>query len=209
VSLLFVLVNRTGCFAISDQPALSADGIGTQSVFGYHLGMISVRCHPPSTIAEPSIHQVLTTFFDCLNMFIVVRRCIQERGTLGTLGQSFLQQGVLVYIITTTMNMLAIVTFFNSDLIRGVKTIGPWFAYILPSPLSCRLVLMLRRTASPTETELRIEYSHMIDEALENITEEEPESFLPSISIDDQVHPSCAWACLPRHTTTDKPTERR
>jgi hypothetical protein len=30
---------------------------------------------------------------------------------------------------------------------------------------------MLRRKASPTETELRFEYSHMIDEALETVEE--------------------------------------
>ena len=49
---------------------------------------------------------------------------------------------------------------------------------------------MLRRTASPTDTELRVEYSQMINDALEMITfelhtEETPESFVPSISTTD------------------------
>ena len=53
---------------------------------------------------------------------------------------------------------------------------------------------MLRRTASPTETELRIEYSHMINEALEMITgewhtEATSESFIPFISTDAQAQP--------------------
>jgi hypothetical protein len=47
-------------------------------------------------------------------------------------------------------------------------------------------VLMLRRKASPTETELRFEYSHMINEALEMTTEETPKNFIPSISTDVQ-----------------------
>ena len=50
---------------------------------------------------------------------------------------------------------------------------------------------MLRRSASPTETELRFEYSHMIDEAIEMVTagKETPKNFVPSISTDDQALP--------------------
>ncbi len=55
-------------------------------------------------------------------------------------------------------------------------------------------VLMLRRKASPTETELRIEYSHMVNEALEMIavelhTEETSEGFIQSISTDAEAQP--------------------
>ncbi|KAI9430245.1 hypothetical protein H4582DRAFT_1530074 [Lactarius indigo] len=176
LSLLFVVVKRTSCFAISDQPNFFLGAAGPvhganlgQSPFAYHLGMISI----------------LTALFDGLNMFIVVRHCIRERGTFGPIGQSFLKQGVLVYVITTSLNMLTIGTFFSSRLMHEAKGVGPWFAYILPSALSCRLVLMLRRKASPTETELRIEYSHMVNEALEMITvelhpEETSQDFLPS-----------------------------
>ncbi|KAH9172011.1 hypothetical protein EDB89DRAFT_1010972 [Lactarius sanguifluus] len=108
---------------------------------------------------------ILTASFDGLNMVIVFWYCIRERGTVGPIGQSFLRQG-------------------SSQLLHDYKLI-PWFAYILPSALSCRLVLMLRRIASPTETELRIEYSHMVNEALEMITvelhpEETSQDFLPS-----------------------------
>jgi hypothetical protein len=35
-------------------------------------------------------------------------------------------------------------------------------------------VLMLRRKASPTETELRVEHSHMVNEALEMVDMEWP-----------------------------------
>ncbi|KAF8261476.1 hypothetical protein EI94DRAFT_1745952, partial [Lactarius quietus] len=189
LSLLYILVKRTGCFAISDQPTVSADGTSiAQAPFGYHLG-------------------VLTTFFDCLNMFIVVRRCIRERVTLGPLGQSFLKQGILVYVIMTILNILTIGTFFSSEVMRNVKAVGPWFAYILPSALvisflssatSASLIIVAppssRVGSSPTETELRIEYSHMINEAVEMIsvgwhTQETSESFIPSISTDAQAQP--------------------
>jgi len=50
---------------------------------------------------------------------------------------------------------------------------------------------MLRRKASPTETEIRVEYSHMVNEALEMIAverhpEEVSEGFIPSTSTDAQ-----------------------
>lgn len=49
-------------------------------------------------------------------------------------------------------------------------------------------VLMLRRKASPTETEIRVEHSHLVNEALEMIAMERrpveiPEGFIPSISL--------------------------
>ena len=54
---------------------------------------------------------------------------------------------------------------------------------------------MLRRKASPTETELHVEYSHMVNEALEMISAVEgrsgdiSEGSKPSISIDAQAQP--------------------
>ncbi|KAH9032786.1 hypothetical protein EDB85DRAFT_1954172 [Lactarius pseudohatsudake] len=50
-------------------------------------------------------------------------------------------------------------------------------------------VLLLRRKASPTETTLRLEHSHMVDDALEMIAmerrpEEISEGFILSISTD-------------------------
>ena len=45
---------------------------------------------------------------------------------------------------------------------------------------------MLRRKASPTETEIRVEHSHMVNEALEMIAVERhpEEGFVPSILTD-------------------------
>ncbi len=55
---------------------------------------------------------------------------------------------------------------------------------------------MLRRKASPTETEIRVEYSHMVNEALEMIAverhpEEVSEGFIPSTSTDAQAQAAC------------------
>jgi len=182
--LLFV-IERTGCFAISDLPtfdlvpaANQAQVVGAVQVpLAYHMGMISI----------------LSTFFDCLNMFIVVLHCIQ-RGTLGPLGQSFLKQGTLVYVVMTALNALTIVTFLSSYLVEEGLGSSVWLAYILPSALSCRLVLTLRQKASPTATELRVVHSHMVNEALEMVdmewrSEKTSEGFVPATSTDSRAQP--------------------
>jgi len=51
-------------------------------------------------------------------------------------------------------------------------------------------LLMLRRKASPTETELRVEYSHVVNEALEMIAIEwRPEDDISSTSTDAHAQP--------------------
>ncbi|KAH8992552.1 hypothetical protein EDB86DRAFT_1480174 [Lactarius hatsudake] len=114
---------------------------------------------------------VLAAFFDCLNILVVLWYWVRGRDIFGPLGKSFLKQGMLVYVVMTALNAFALI------------------AYIMPSALACRLVLMLRQKASPTETKLRLEYSHMVDYALEMIAvdrcpEELSDGFTPSISTD-------------------------
>ena len=53
---------------------------------------------------------------------------------------------------------------------------------------------MLRRKASPTETQLRVEHSNMVNEALEMVdmewhSEKSSGSIIPSVSSDFQAHP--------------------
>jgi len=187
LSPLFILVNPSGCFAVSDPPSPSEllatgvsiiDGDGAIQVpIGYHMGMISV----------------LTTFFDCINMFIVILHCV-SRGALGPLGQSFLTQGLFVYVVMTVLNGVTIATYFDSSLVKQGYGSTSSFAYLLPSALACRLVLMLRRKASPTQTELRLEHSQMINEALEMIevsleSNKTSDSCIPSISLDTHTQP--------------------
>ena len=48
---------------------------------------------------------------------------------------------------------------------------------------------MLRRAASPTETEIRNENSHIVNEAFEMTTDLKPMTFKPSISMDGRAQP--------------------
>jgi len=189
LSPLFILGNPSGCFAVSEPSSASEllvaaasvlDGAGGAiriSPIGYHVGFISI----------------LTTFFDCMNMFIVILHCVSY-GALGPLGQSFLTQGLFVYVVMTVLNGLTIATYFDSSLVWNGYGSTTSIAYLLPSALACRLVLMLRRKASPTQTELRLEHSQMINEALEMVevaleSNKTSDGCIPSISLDTHTQP--------------------
>ncbi|KAH9054033.1 hypothetical protein EDB83DRAFT_1157078 [Lactarius deliciosus] len=156
---LFFFTKRNACFGISDEPDIKVlaasvlQGKAVPAPIAYHMGMISV----------------LATFFDCLNMLVVLWHWVQGRDTFGPLGKSFLKQGILVYVVMTALNALSLCSFLSSYLVRNGLAASSLFANILPSALACRLVLTLRQKASPTETKLRLEYSHMVDDALEMI----------------------------------------
>ncbi|KAH8992604.1 hypothetical protein EDB86DRAFT_1484776 [Lactarius hatsudake] len=179
LSPLFFLTKRSGCFAISDEPNITAlvtsvvQGNKIPVPIAYHVGMISI----------------LATFFDCLNMLVVLWHWVRGHGAIGPLCQSFLKQGMLVYVVMIALNTLAICAFLSSYLVHEGFASSSALACILPSTLACRLVLMLRQKASPTETELRLEHSHMINEALEmTAVERHPtkilEGFMSPISTD-------------------------
>jgi ABC-type transport system involved in multi-copper enzyme maturation permease subunit len=75
-------------------------------------------------------------------MFIVFWIFVQ-RGTLGPLGQSFLKQGLFVYVVMTVLNGVTIGTFFSTYLVQHGLASTSSFAYLLPSALACRLYVWL------------------------------------------------------------------
>ncbi|KAH8984426.1 hypothetical protein EDB92DRAFT_1886923 [Lactarius akahatsu] len=178
---LFLVTKRNGCFAISDEPNVTvpvasvSQGMRVPAPFAYQIG-------------------VLATFFDCLNILAVLWYWVRERDTFGPLGKSFLKQGMLVYVVMTVLNALSLFAFLSSYLVLHGLAASSLIAYIMPSALVIRFLsrlplLMLRQKASPTETKLRLEYSHMVDDALEMIAvdqcpEEMWEGFTVSVSTD-------------------------
>ncbi|KAN0135317.1 hypothetical protein V8E53_006882 [Lactarius tabidus] len=173
LTIVFSTINRTGCFTISELHPPPGGGSSVQAIFNYRLGAITI----------------LAVFFDCINVFLMVRRCIQQHGALGSLSQTFVKQGIVLYVVMTALNSLTLATFFATGVLQDVKGLGPWLSYILPSALSCRLVLMLRRAASPTETDFRVEHSHVINDAFEMTTDLKPMSFNSNISTGGQAQP--------------------
>ncbi|KAH8992549.1 hypothetical protein EDB86DRAFT_1479811 [Lactarius hatsudake] len=126
---LFFFTERNGCFAISDEPNITVpatsvvQGNRVPLPIDYRVGMTSV----------------LVTFFDFLNMLVVFWHWVRGRDTFGPLGKSFLKQGMLVYVVMTAMNALAICTFLSSYLVRHGLNDCSLFTFILPSALACRL----------------------------------------------------------------------
>ncbi|KAH9049969.1 hypothetical protein EDB84DRAFT_847826 [Lactarius hengduanensis] len=98
LTALFMIEERSACFATSNQPDFHV----VRAVGAYHLGTVSL----------------FSAIFDGLNMFLMIWHCFQQRGTFGPLGQSFLKQGILVYVITTALNALTIGTYFSSNLLH-------------------------------------------------------------------------------------------
>ncbi|KAH8978118.1 hypothetical protein EDB86DRAFT_980923 [Lactarius hatsudake] len=181
---VFFFTKSNGCFALSDEPNIRvlaagvAQGNRVPLPIAYHMGLISV----------------LMTFFDFLNMLVVLWHWVRGRDTFGPLGKSFLKQGVLVYVVMTAMNALAICSFLSLYLVHQGLNDSSMFTFIMPSALACRLVLMLRQKASPTDTKLRLEHSRMVDNVLEMIAmeqcpEEISEGFTLSISTDTGAQP--------------------
>jgi len=73
---------------------------------------------------------------------------------------------MLVYVAMTALNVLTISAYFSSYLVQRGFGAAAMLANGLPSVLACRLVLMLRREASSTQGELRLEHPHMVNEAI-------------------------------------------
>ncbi|KAH8986854.1 hypothetical protein EDB92DRAFT_1218351 [Lactarius akahatsu] len=102
LSPLFFVTKRNACLAVSDEPNITVlvSVLQRNTVpipIAYHVGIISV----------------LATIFDCLNILVVLRHWVRGRDTFGPLGKSFLKQGMLVYVVMTALNALAICAFLR------------------------------------------------------------------------------------------------
>ncbi|KAA1469931.1 hypothetical protein DENSPDRAFT_835624 [Dentipellis sp. KUC8613] len=140
VSTLFSVLGQSGCFATTDISA---------SQGAIHISLT-----------------FLTAFaYDLLTMSIVIIHCFRIRSTQGSLGASFLTQGVLVFMSMTTLNIFSAAMYLSSN--KTFNGIGSYFALLLPDVLACRLVLMLRRRVSPTESVRQRECSQLVRDALE------------------------------------------
>jgi hypothetical protein len=91
---------------------------------------------------------------------------------------------------------LAMAAFHYCTVVAGKEILFSSCIYTLPARSPCKIkhsvlfrVIMLHRSVSLTETELCFEYSHMINKALEMISEETPKNFIPSIPTDAQAQP--------------------
>jgi len=100
---------------------------------------------------------------DALMMSVVILHCIRIRSTQGSLGRTFLKQGAGVFVVMSGVNLLVAFIYLGRN--RQFDGVGTPFLMILSPVLACRLVLMLRRTVSPSETEELRRQSGLVREA--------------------------------------------
>jgi len=100
---------------------------------------------------------------DFLMMSLVLLHCIRIRSTQGSLGRTFLKQGLGVFIVMSALNLLVASIYLGRN--RQYDGLGTPFLMVLSPILVCRLILMLRRTVSPSETEALRQQSCLVREA--------------------------------------------
>ncbi|KZV63487.1 hypothetical protein PENSPDRAFT_757921 [Peniophora sp. CONT] len=108
---------------------------------------------------------VLIFCFDALNIAIIVGHVLKDRNMRGDLYQTVLQHGFFYYIATCTVNIISTASYFAPE--RTLNGFASWFAWVLPSMLSCSLVLALRHVSSPTQTDFMFRVDAAVDDALE------------------------------------------
>ncbi|KAF9465766.1 hypothetical protein BDZ94DRAFT_1253102 [Collybia nuda] len=103
---------------------------------------------------------------DFLCTFVIILHCLRLRSLQGPLGKTFVVQGVGTFVIMTAVHVTsATVSFRNTARFAG-GIIVP-IPLILSNIVACRLMLALRRRASPTETKQNREISRLVRNALE------------------------------------------
>jgi hypothetical protein len=141
---LYFLFGTSACFA-NDKHA--EDGPGFSYTRATRTGLV-----------------ILGSFLlDSLMMSVVILHCIRIRSTQGTLGRTFLKQGAGVFVVMSGLNLLVASIYLGRN--RQFDGVGTPFLMILGPVLACRLVLMLRRTVSPSESEERRRQSCLVREA--------------------------------------------
>jgi len=113
-------------------------------------------------------YTVLAAFlFDLLCILIVGVHYWRYRPMRGQLLKTFVEQGIYGFFAMSAVNLLASAEYFKP--IKHIHGMGMQFAFVLNNIIACRLILNLRRTSSPTLTELDQAQSRLVREALAGI----------------------------------------
>ncbi|TFK52460.1 hypothetical protein OE88DRAFT_1405861 [Heliocybe sulcata] len=144
---LFLLYNETGCFA--------EDRYAQANVFVY----------------RPAYHAaglfLAIFFFDSICISLIVGYCFWEPNVRCRLAKTFVEQGFAAFLIMSVLNITSAAFYFISA--RQWNGISLPYALILPNVVACRLILTLRRTVLPTETQELRQHSHIVRNAIERL----------------------------------------
>ncbi|KAJ8691778.1 hypothetical protein PTI98_011314 [Pleurotus ostreatus] len=100
---------------------------------------------------------------DAIMTATIIFHCIRIRSTQGALGKAFIAQGLVAFLAMSSVNLPgAIIYLWGARLYNGIG-----LPYLFMSDImACRLILLLRRKATPTEAELLDQHSRIVREAL-------------------------------------------
>lgn len=129
---------------------------------------------------NPGLVMLGSFLIDLLVIVFVLLHSFRIRSSQGRLGQTFLLQALIFFIVMAAVNLLTAVTYFQRN--KTYNGFGLPFAFLLPPIIACRIVLQLRRLVTPTETHELREQSQVVREAFELLVIQDVEAPSPSAS---------------------------
>ncbi|KAL0954766.1 hypothetical protein HGRIS_003717 [Hohenbuehelia grisea] len=108
-------------------------------------------------------------FVDFSCTMAAVIHFLRHRELQGRLSEIFVTQGLGAFTFMTLVHVLCASLAFSHSLPAGGGVVIP-MSLTLSSTVACRLILMLRRWASPTETKLLRDHSRIVRNDLGEIT---------------------------------------
>ncbi|KAF7289448.1 hypothetical protein HMN09_01338700 [Mycena chlorophos] len=125
-------------------------------------------CFPFYTTRSDSIRLTVvmgaSSLMDGLSLSIIIGYCLRIRTTRGTLGRTFIRQGLEAFVLMLIIHALALGTYFSPQTHHSGLGL-PW-ALTCSNLVACRLILDLRRKALPTETEIGRRHSELVNNDL-------------------------------------------
>jgi len=146
------------CMNIEEMPALFYILLGDSGCFpnyGLSDDLLSMR-----------LGLVLPTalLMDFVSLSVVIVHCRRVRTPQGSLGKTFIHQGLGAFAIVFALHCVAFGLYFDPhDFRNGV---GLPFILVVSNIIACRLILQLRLKVSPTATEISRQHSVLVRNAL-------------------------------------------
>jgi len=117
--------------------------------------------------AYPSLIIVICSLlFDLLMTSIMLGHFIRYRDKVGSFGKAFVRQGLVVFIIVSTLHLVLMVVYLSPN--HKYHSLGQ-AALIIPNVMACRLILMLKRQANPTVSEGNRLHSELVQDAIREL----------------------------------------
>ncbi|KAJ7156886.1 hypothetical protein C8R43DRAFT_407421 [Mycena crocata] len=112
------------------------------------------------------ISMAASTLMDFVSLSIIAIYCLRTRSTRGSLGRTFISQGLGAFAVVIVVHGFALGLYYNPQSFHN--GVGLPYILVVSNLMACRLILDLRRKAQPTETEIIRRHSLLVDEAFGN-----------------------------------------